>query len=232
VTSWETARNVAVRPHDGIQWYPGAINLLDKNLAGAFVELVDDIQPVLVVIDTLARSMVGGDENAARDVGQVIEVADRVRRASAGAVLIVHHTTKNGETVRGHSVLEGAADTLIECKSDGEAVALRCEKAKESAPFATIALRRVVVGESCVLDPPGGVGLAEEMVESERRLAGVLWDSFGTTGASSTDLREVAGMPKSSFYRALNSLLARGVVFNDGTDKRPLYRPVTEGAVE
>jgi hypothetical protein len=41
-------------------------------------------RPALVVFDTLARSMVGGDENSARDMGQLIDGAEHVRQAGAG----------------------------------------------------------------------------------------------------------------------------------------------------
>lgn len=73
-------------------------------------------QPLrLVVLDTLARSMGSGDENAAKDMGALIESADRIRHSTGAAVLLVHHAGKDrAKGARGHSSLYGAVDTAIE----------------------------------------------------------------------------------------------------------------------
>jgi len=156
VAAWQQARNVVEVP--GIQWLGAAVNLLDEAQTQALVRLVDDTQPVLVVIDTLARSMVGGDENSARDVGLAIEAADRIRQAARTAVLLVHHSGKDGLSPRGSSALEGAADTIVEARADGDRVTLRCVKAKDAEPFDDIALHRVAVADSVVLSVPRGRG--------------------------------------------------------------------------
>lgn len=226
VTAWKTARNID--QCGDLKFHPAPINLLNDLWLAGMVEVVDARQPVLVVIDTLARNMIGGDENSARDVGLAVNAADGIRQVSMATVLLVHHSGIDGSRPRGSSALEGAADAIIECKRDGDVVGLRCIKAKDAEPFPDIHLHRVKVADSLVLESHGPVGLTDEMVESERALLGVLWDSFGTTGASSTDLREVADLPKSTFYRALNSLLARGEVVNLGTEKRPHYRRAKE----
>lgn len=226
VDAWQQGRNIA--KVSGITWLPGTVNLLDKGWRTALVEVVEEQQPVLVVLDTLARSMVGADENSARDVGLAIDAADALRQVSQATVLLVHHSGKDGLSLRGSSALEGASDTIIECRADGDAVTLKCQKAKDSAPFPSISLRSRVIGDSCLLESHGAVGLTEEMVDSERHLLAILWDSFGTTGTGTTDLRDVSEMPKSTFYRALNALLARGVVLNSGSAARPLYRAVQQ----
>jgi RecA-family ATPase len=93
-----------------VKFFPGSINLLDPERRAALVEMVRRLEPVLLVVDTMARSMAGGDENSARDVGLVIAATDACRAACPSlAVLIVHHTTKDGDTYRGNSALEGAA---------------------------------------------------------------------------------------------------------------------------
>ncbi len=230
VEAWKKARNVC-RPA-GLDFLPGTVNLLDNGWVAGLVELVDNTQPLLVVIDTLARNMIGGDENSARDVGLAINAADAVRQTSMATVLLVHHSGIDGSRPRGSSALEGAADTIVECKRDDDVVALRCIKAKDAEAFDDMHLHRVKVAGSLALESHGPVGLTDEMVESERRLLAILWDSFGTTGASTTNLRDVADMPKSTYYRALNSLLTRGEVVNVGTDKRPHYRPATEDTTE
>lgn len=69
----------------------------------------------LVVVDTMARAMNGGDENSAVDVGKFVSNIDAIRRATGAHVLVVHHTGKEvGRGARGHSSLRAAVDTEIE----------------------------------------------------------------------------------------------------------------------
>lgn len=77
-----------------LYWLPMAVNLLDAKWRDGLEHLVADLKPVLIVIDTLARCMTGGDENSAKDMGRVVEAAEGLRRPSGACVLLVHHTGK------------------------------------------------------------------------------------------------------------------------------------------
>jgi hypothetical protein len=71
----------------------------------------------LVVIDTLSRSMGGGNENGPEDMGALIRNADRIRQVTGAHVLFVHHGGKERDKkTRGHSSLYGALDTAIEVR--------------------------------------------------------------------------------------------------------------------
>lgn len=69
----------------------------------------------LIVIDTLARALAGGNENESKDMGALVCNADRIRQITGAHVQLIHHTGKD-ETkgMRGHSSLRGAIDTEIE----------------------------------------------------------------------------------------------------------------------
>lgn len=70
-------------------------------------------QMQLVVIDTLARCMVG-DENNSADMGRLVQACDFFRNATTAAVLVVHHSGKDSSKgARGHSSLRAAVDTEI-----------------------------------------------------------------------------------------------------------------------
>jgi RecA-family ATPase len=99
-----------------------------------------ECRPVLIVFDTLARSILGADENSAQDMSKIIGAIDRLRRATEATVLVVHHTGKGGESERGSSALRGAADVMIKCSVDlgGESVLLKCDKMKEAEQFASV----------------------------------------------------------------------------------------------
>lgn len=125
--------------------------------------------------------------------------------------------------MRGSTALEGAATTIGRVTKDGPHIRLDCVKQKDVAPFDPILMRLVPHGDSAVLRSHEGVGLAQELTDSEDVILRTMRDSFGTTGAASTSLRDVAELPKSSFYRALNLLVKKGSLTNTGTAKRPFY---------
>ena len=196
--------------------------------ASALIEVVDELQPVLVVIDTLARCLVGGDENSARDVGMAVDVAERLRQVSSAAVLLIHHSGVDGARVRGSSALEGAADVIIEAKADGTNVRFRCVKSKDAAPFEDIYLALQPVASSVALYCQNGVAVVEELARSETDLLEVVLAVAGSAGLSASTLLKSTEMPERSFYRALKSLVTKGLVVNVGTDKQPRYTAASE----
>lgn len=69
----------------------------------------------LVVVDTLARAMAGGDENGTQDMGLLVKGCDLVRRETGATVLLVHHSGKDPtKGARGSGSLRAAIDTEIE----------------------------------------------------------------------------------------------------------------------
>jgi len=89
-------------------------------------------RPKLIVLDTLFWFMAGLSENDTRDVSQALLSLKRLIREFGSLVLIVHHIGKNQAGARGSSSLEGALDTLIEAKRDGQALALWWQKQKNA----------------------------------------------------------------------------------------------------
>jgi len=83
-----------------------------------------DLPCRLVIIDTLARAMAGGDENGGKDMTRAVESMDAVRYATGAHVMLVHHCGKDeAKGARGHSSLRAAVDTEIELsRPDGEKI--------------------------------------------------------------------------------------------------------------
>jgi hypothetical protein len=112
--------------HVGVAVVPVAINMLDSNAdALRVVRAVEAVsehygEPVkMVVIDTLARAIGGGNENAGEDMGAVIKHADLIREKSGAHVMFIHHSGKDAtKGSRGHSSLKAATDTEIEVTAD------------------------------------------------------------------------------------------------------------------
>ncbi|TIC85189.1 AAA family ATPase [Crenobacter intestini] len=131
----------------------------------------------VVILDTLAQSAPGRDENAPGDMGLMVRGLQALQQRLGGLVLAVHHTGKDTTRgMRGHSSLRGALDCAIEVARDGEARSWRIEKVKDSAdgdahPFK---LRVIELGSddegepvtSCVALPDA----APVTVQSRRKL--------------------------------------------------------------
>ncbi|MGY4650579.1 AAA family ATPase [Mycobacterium sp. URHB0021] len=87
-----------------------------------------------VILDTLARCMVGADENSAKDCGVAVDNMVRLLGCTPGGrgvVQGVHHAGKDGKTMRGSSAFEGAADTVYFASRDGAVITLDREKRKD-----------------------------------------------------------------------------------------------------
>lgn len=80
-------------------------------------------KPSLIVIDTLAASFPGLEENSSEAMSRVVRVGKRLA-AFGAAVLFIHHSTKDANgTPRGHSVLNGALDVSMELfKADDDGI--------------------------------------------------------------------------------------------------------------
>ena len=74
-------------------------------------------RPVLVVLDTLNRSL-AGSESDDKDMAAYVKAADTIREAFSCAVVIVHHCGIDGTRPRGHTSLTGAADAQLAVKRD------------------------------------------------------------------------------------------------------------------
>jgi KaiC/GvpD/RAD55 family RecA-like ATPase len=145
---------------------PGGSDAEHVVAAGVELQQLTGRQVLLVVVDTLARSIGAGDENAGPDMAAFIGTCDRIRREFGAATLIVHHVGKNTERgMRGHSSLLAAADTVVNVERTGEGAARTATvvKQKDGADGEVFAfeLRPVEIGTddhgeaitSCVVVP-------------------------------------------------------------------------------
>ena len=119
--------------------------------------------PVLVVLDTLNRSL-RGSESSDEDMTAYLNAADAIREAFECAVIIVHHCGVDGTRPRGHTSLTGTVDAQLAVKRDiADNVLVTVEHMKDGPEGDMIAsrLERVELGPdddgdpitSCVIVP-------------------------------------------------------------------------------
>lgn len=123
--------------------------------------LAEDVHAVgagLLVVDTLARSMAGGDENSAGDMGLVVSRLDRIRMEYGCAIVVVHHSGKDPTQERGSSALRAASDAVVRVDSPQGTpeVDVTCEKQKDAQEFYPWMLKLKTVAESAVLTTRNG----------------------------------------------------------------------------
>jgi hypothetical protein len=113
----------------------------------------------LIVVDTLAVTFGGGNENAPEDMGQYVANMKRIMAESGAAVLVVHHCGKDeAKGMRGHSSLLGALDgeLIVERPADRGPRVMKAGKLREGDSFAdlfTFELEVKVLGTDAEGDP-------------------------------------------------------------------------------
>jgi hypothetical protein len=92
------------------------INDIEALIADIAADVTEE-RPVLIVVDTLNRSLVGS-ESKDEDMSDYVRACDRLREAFRCAVLIIHHCGVEATRPRGHTSLTGAADAQVAVKRD------------------------------------------------------------------------------------------------------------------
>lgn len=225
VAAW-AARNRVDVPHDLI-WLPRAVSLLNPQWSDGLAEIASELKPRLVIIDTLNRSIPGGEENSSKDMGAVIAACDLIKRATGACVLLIHHSGKDTtQGARGHSSLEGAVDSMLELKNGGDGILRLANPAqKDAAEAVPLRFTLVPAADSVAIAPytgrieeEAGVGPVGQAVLD----ALVAIDLPGGV-SSSTWQKACDDVPERSFYRWRKRLLELGEVLNLGTDTSPRY---------
>lgn len=76
-------------------------------------------RPSVVIVDTLAQTTPGADENAAEDMGKALGHCRRIHQATGALVLLIHHSGKDQtKGARGWSGLRAACDAELEVLRD------------------------------------------------------------------------------------------------------------------
>jgi len=191
--AWHRDRKLS---NEGVPFYAvtNPISMADADaidvalLSQAVKELLGDNRPALFVVDTLARSFGGADENSATDMGIFVRNCDLLREQFDCAVLAVHHSGKDVEKgLRGSSALLGAVDTSIALgrKAETQQVCVKNPKQKdveEAAPLwleaREVSFVREAFGQeqtSLVLD------VMEDAPQSDKKAPTSKWRDFAVS---------------------------------------------------
>jgi hypothetical protein len=180
---------------------PCSVNLLNPNAdvndlidLGRQIERKTGQKLRLIVVDTLARALAGGNENASEDMGAFVRSIDVLKQSLKSHVMVVHHSGKDkARGARGHSSLRAATDTEIEVLP-GE-IRITKQRDMEMGKPIGFRLNQVVVGTdedgqavtTCTLET-FDTGSVKAVRGNERSLLSILETKFEGT-AIEDDLR-------------------------------------------
>lgn len=155
----------------------------------------------LIVVDTLARAMAGGNENAPEDMGALVKTGDMLREGTKAHLTYIHHSGKDtAKGARGHSSLRAATDTEIEITADGKSrqAEVRKQRDLEGGDIWRFELAPVVLGTnrrgkevtSCVVkvitdeQAAGAASVGRQLKGHNKRAFEVLTDLVNEAGKS------------------------------------------------
>jgi DNA-binding PadR family transcriptional regulator len=207
----------------------GELNLFDEGSVQLLEDALRGQSPALIVVDTLATASGDADENSTRDMNRLIAHCKRLMQTTGAAVVLVHHTGKEGRTERGSSALRGAADTMIRLSDDDGIITVECEKTKDAEPFKPYGLKKVIVGvgyqdgqgqdvNSVVLIPAS----LNRTELSDRDLDVLDMLAIEPTATLESIARQlnIGGDGKGAVYRIVKRLTKHGLLTVDGREKR------------
>lgn len=158
--------------------FDNTVRMLDVNDVDAFIQQIHEagVKPGLVVLDTLSRAFVGGDENSQRDMAAFVAAVDRIRREFGATVLVVHHSGKEGSQERGSSVLRCDFDVMMKVSANRKArrVEIQCVKMRDFDHFSDLVFTVAELAGYCVLRASDPTGQPSLTVRQRKSLTALL----------------------------------------------------------
>jgi putative DNA primase/helicase len=114
IKAWCNYHKIALADITDFHLLPIPITIDDDKTMREAVNAITDlnINPGVIILDTLARSM-QGDENSTADMGKVVNAFGELREKTTAQIGVVHHTGKDeAKGPRGAIALTGATDAI------------------------------------------------------------------------------------------------------------------------
>lgn len=127
---------------------PTAVRFREPDDVERLLRTIDSLNTKFsaVFVDTVARALLGGDENSATDMGMFVDACEVVKRHCGCAVVAIHHSGKDAARgMRGSTALLGAVDTSVRVSKLESTVTMATEKQKDAEPADDMAFEMVSV---------------------------------------------------------------------------------------
>jgi hypothetical protein len=224
------------RPKNGnfLMWTQ-ALDLYDAVSVDSFIAEVVPLGLRMITLDTLSRALGGADENSNTDIAVVMNNCERIAHATGAAVVVLHHTTKDGQAYRGASALKNNTYGHLEISRDDDLIHFKIGRIKNTAEQAPRYFKLVTVPLPDILDDDGNPVSSAVILPADRvptgdritanqikMLVALLDITDAQGGAATSDLEKTSGLVGSSFYSALKRLRALGLVDKGDKQRDPI----------
>lgn len=192
----------------------------------------DEIRPSLIILDTLARTM-KGEENSTGEMAAYVRGIDHLRDHFSCAVMVIHHTPRNANRIRGSSALDGACDVAIRVSrgTNPNTLQLECDMIKDSKEFEPIHLRMQEEGDSLRLVP----GLPHDFEDEKNQNSDAatrtlehlktLCDKADSEWVLRKDWVKSSGVPSDTFNKHLKRLKVNDLIETHEQGRQKMYKP-------
>lgn len=212
-----------------LHFYTRAVNMMDEQGLQNFMEDISQYKPKFVIIDTVARCMLGADENSTRDMGLFVSACDSMIHALGVGVLAIHHTGKDGK-MRGSSALFGACDSVMFLQRSENSLTVfnsldqggKNKYSEEAKPKYLMFMKQSAVVsdrafESVVLMPAQQIEMnaKEDTLSTNQRLILEVLESY-ETGVKASQIQEMTQIPLPTIYRQIATMKKCDWVLADG----------------
>lgn len=201
-----------------LHFFTRAVNMMDEQGIQNFMEDISKHKPQFLIIDTVARCMLGADENSTRDMGLFVSACDEIIHALGVGVLAIHHTGKDGK-MRGSSALFGACDSVMFLQRSENSLTVfnsldqggKNKYSEEAKPKYLMFMKQAAqVGdrsfESVILMPAQQIEVTKtDKLSTNQRLILETLDGY-RKGLKSSQLIEMTQISSSSFFRVVSRL--------------------------
>jgi KaiC/GvpD/RAD55 family RecA-like ATPase len=236
LAAWE-AQYHGSRMIEHFSLIPQAIDLRSPAAAALVLAAVREVaaaDPVLVVIDTVARNMTG-DENSTEHMSTFVRQADVLWRETGATVLLVHHTGKDGTAERGNSALRAAATSMLRLvrEEDTKVLKLSCDKQKNGREFGEWKFVMKEVADSVVLDLAAGFKWLNRLPPVQHKVLDVLGWALHADGMTANRLLAALGVrtegERVNVYRSLGKLFDQELIAKGGGPRSQVFTITGKG---
>lgn len=221
--AWEIHHN---KPKNGnfLMWTQ-PLDLYDTASVDSFIAEVLPLGLRMITFDTLSRCLGGADENSNTDMAIVMSNCERIAHATGAAVVLLHHTTKDGVAYRGASALKNNTYGHLEVSRDDDLIQFKIGRIKNTKDAPARYFKLVTVPTPDILDEDGKPHEPAVIMPAERVISGnrltqnqikmleslqLMTDAQG--GAKTSELQQSMQLNGDSFYRPLKALRGLGLV--------------------
>lgn len=224
---WKASRRMKECPN--LIFYDQPVNFMDSEEIVRFIGEIAPRKPAMIIVDTVARCMVGADENSTRDMGLFVGTCDKLIHTLGTGVLAIHHTGKDGK-MRGNTSLFGAADSVLFLRRDESDISVfnnldmggKNKNNQEADPLRlTLVPQETIVDgklfQSAILVDSYKVVADEQESQIKGRERAILEALEPQQNGLTVDqINDATNIPKSSIYRTCNRLKKGDLILQVG----------------